>query len=271
MVRVRSGIITAAVLRLFPRPRETQTLWLAIEHPAVAIELLRLFQSRFGELITSFELLTGFGVDAAVKFLPGVRHPIESRSDWHVLVEVEWSLEGGLLERVESIVEEIFERGLATDGTIAQSGEQRAMMWRIREGQSEATRNLGHIIRSDISVKVNDLPGLIADAERLFGERRPEIELIPFGHVGDGNLHFNFLAPDDPELVARLEPELSGDLADLVFARGGSFSAEHGIGRAKCRELLARKSEVEIGMMRQLKATFDPHGILNPGAILPRM
>ena len=265
------GVITAAVLRLFPRPKETQTLWLAIERPEVAIELLSLFQASFGELITSFELLTGFGVDAAARFLPGVRHPIDSRSDWHLLVEVEWSLDDGLLERVEAVVEEIFDRALATDGTIAQSSEQRAMMWRIREGQSEATRNLGHIIRSDISVKVNDLPGLIADAERHFGRVHPELELIPFGHVGDGNLHFNFLAPEEPEVIARLKPEVLADLADLVFAREGSFSAEHGIGRAKCRELLARKSAVEIGMMRQLKAAFDPHGILNPGAILPQM
>ncbi|MEZ5845907.1 MAG: FAD-binding oxidoreductase [Geminicoccaceae bacterium] len=262
------GIVTAAVLRLFPRPRETQTLWLAIDRPAVAIELLKRFQARFGELITSFELLTGFGVDAAATHLPGVRHPIESCSDWHLLIEVEWSLEEGLLPRIEEIVEEIFAEDLASDGTIAMSEEQRAMMWRIREGQSEATRNMGYIIRSDISVKVRDLPVLIDRARAHYAKSAPDVTLIPFGHVGDGNLHFNFVAPEDPARVAELKPAILSDLADLVFALDGSFSAEHGIGRAKCGELVRRKSGIEVAMMRQLKRTFDPKGILNPGVVL---
>ncbi|MCB2053889.1 MAG: FAD-binding oxidoreductase [Geminicoccaceae bacterium] len=262
------GIVTAAVLRLFPRPRETQTLWLAIERPAVAVELLNLFQTHFGELITSFELLTGFGVEAACTHLPGVRAPIESRSDWHLLIEIEWSLASGLAAQVERVVEEIFERGLALDGTIAQSGEQRNMMWRIREGQSEATRHMGYIIRSDVSVRVSDLPRLIERAERHFAGRAPGVTLIPFGHVGDGNLHFNFIAPEDPAEVARLKPLVLGDLADLIFSMGGSFSAEHGIGRSKRNELLARKSDVEVDLMRRLKAVLDPDGILNPGAVL---
>ncbi|MCB1970339.1 MAG: FAD-binding oxidoreductase [Geminicoccaceae bacterium] len=262
------GIITAAVLRLFPRPRETQTLWLAIERPAVAIELLKRFQSTFGELITSFELLTGFGVEAAATHLPGVRHPIESRSDWHLLIEVEWSLTEGLLPRIESIVEEIFEAGLASDGTIALSEEQRAMMWRIREGQSEATRHMGYIVRSDVSVKVRDLPLLIDRATARFAESAPGVTLIPFGHVGDGNLHFNMIAPEDTDDMPALKKRLLAELADMVFELDGSFSAEHGIGRSKRDELVQRKSEVEVSMMRQLKSTFDPANILNPGAVL---
>ena len=262
------GIITAAVLRLFPKPIETQTLWLAIERPDVAIELFCLFQKRFGELITSFELLAGFGVDAAVKWLPGIRPPVECSSDWHLLIEIEWSLESGLREKVEAIVEEVFERGLAMDGTMAQNTAQREMMWQIREGQSAATSNIGHIIRSDVSVRVHDIPKLIAAAEKHYSGTAPEVILLPFGHVGDGNLHLNFIVPEGEAVAAELRPRLLSDLAGLIFALDGSFSAEHGIGRLKRGELVKAKSAVEIAMMRQIKAAFDPNEILNPGAIL---
>lgn len=262
------GIVTAAVLRLFPRPRETQTCWLAIEEPATAIELLKLFQDRFGELISSFELLTGFGVEAAATHLDGVRPPVDSSSDWHLLIELAWALPEGLLAQLEATLEIAFERGLVQDGTIAQSDAQRANMWRIREGQSEATRNIGHIIRSDVSVKVGALPELIDIASAHYAKSAPGVILIPFGHVGDGNLHFNLIAPQDTADLASLRHRLLEELGEMVASLGGSFSAEHGIGRLKGSELAKRKTSIELDMMRRIKAMLDPNNILNPGVIL---
>lgn len=261
------GIITAAVLRLFPQPQETQTLWLTIRKPSDAIELLKIFQTDFGELISSFELLTGFGVEAAATHLPGVRHPVETKSDWHLLIEIAWPFQDGLVSRVEATVESIFERDLVTDGALALSEEQRAMMWRIREGQSEATRHMGYIIRSDISVKVRDLPVLIDRAREVFGESDPEVTLIPFGHVGDGNLHFNFVAPESTPDIAAMRARLLARLADLVAELNGSFSAEHGVGRFKRDELAKRKPPLDLALMRQLKASLDPKNTFNPGVI----
>lgn len=262
------GIVTAAVLRLFPKPREIQTCWLAIDSPNTAIKILKSFQERFGELISSFELLTGFGVDAAATHLDGVRHPVETRSDWHLLIEVAWSLSDGLMAQLEATLETIFEQDLVMDGTIAQSDSQRWNMWRIREGQSEATRNIGHIIRSDVSVKVAALPKLIERAAEHYAKSAPGVVLIPFGHVGDGNLHFNLIAPEGANDLDQLRHRLLDELGELVAELDGSFSAEHGVGRAKCGEFAKRKSDVEIKLMRQLKNTFDPKGILNPGVIL---
>ncbi len=262
------GVITAACLRLFPAPRERVTIWLAIARPEDALLLLRRFRDAFGELISSFELLTGFGVRAAVEHLPGVRSPLAGDHDWHLLVELSWNLRRGLAGPAEELLAELFEEGLVADGTIAASEAQRAMLWRIREGQSEATRQMGEIVRSDVAVAPTRLPDLIRRMQDFVREQMPEIVLIPFGHVGDGNLHFNFVVP--PERVAAWRPRLLERLVEEVVGLGGSFSAEHGIGRSKVAELLRYKPAVELELMRRLKTLFDPLGILNPGVILPR-
>lgn len=259
------GIITAAVLRLVPRPRETQTLWLGIETPEQAVRLLQIFTREVGELISSFELLTGFGVETAVRFLEGVRAPIEGSHPWHLLIEVAWSFEEGLAERVEAALTVAMEADLVGDGTIAQSEAQRANMWRIREGQSEATRELGFIVRSDITVNIEDIPILCERMRQWVEAKMPGVRLIPFGHVGDGNLHFNFITP--PERVAELKPVLLGRLYDEVTALHGSISAEHGIGRLKSQDLARLKDPLELELMLRLKAALDPAGIMNPGAI----
>jgi FAD/FMN-containing dehydrogenase len=142
-------------------------------------------------------------------------------------------------------------------------------MWRIREGQSEATSQIGYVLRSDVSVAVADLPRLIARAEARFAELVPDIPLFPFGHVGDGNLHVNFLLPNEPERIAALKPLLSAELAKLVNGLGGSFSAEHGVGRLKRPELERYKPALDRELMGRLKQALDPLGILNPGVILP--
>ncbi len=260
------GIITAAVLRLVPRPNERVTLWLGIESPEAAIELFSLFQTELGELISSFELLTSFGVEAAATHLPGVRRPLADVHPWHLLIEAAWSFREGLRDRVEAILAIALERGLVADGTLAESEAQRAMMWRIREGQSEATRHMGYIVRSDVTVAVSLLPELIHRMQSWVGPAAPGVELIPFGHVGDGNLHFNFVTP--PDEVERLRPVLLDKLYDEVTELDGSISAEHGIGRLKREAMAARKSPIELELMRKLKAALDPAGIMNPGVVL---
>jgi FAD/FMN-containing dehydrogenase len=263
------GIITAAALKLFPRPRQRKTIWLGIASPKAALELLALFQERLGELISSFELIAGFGVEAADQHLPGGRRPLAEPHDWHLLVEIAWSLAEGLDGPVDAALEAAFARGLIADGTIAQNEAQRDAMWRIREGQSEATSKIGYVLRSDISVAVADLPELIARAQARFAELAPNVPLFPFGHVGDGNLHFNFLLPGDEAQIAELKPLLSTELAELVAGLGGSFSAEHGVGRLKRPELERYKPALDLELMARLKNALDPLGILNPGVILP--
>jgi FAD/FMN-containing dehydrogenase len=263
------GIITAAVLKLFPRPKERRTIWLGIESPATALELLSLFQEHLGELISSFELIAGFGVEAADRHLPGGKRPLAEPHDWHLLIEVAWSLPEGLDQPVERALEAAFAAGLVLDGTIAQNEAQRQAMWHIREGQSEATSYLGYVLRSDIAVAVADLPALIARAEAHFKAMAPDVTLFPFGHVGDGNLHFNFLIPRDEARITELKPLLSAELAELVAGLGGSFSAEHGVGRLKRPELERYKDPLALELMRRLKTALDPDDILNPGVILP--
>lgn len=263
------GIITAAVLKLFPRPKERRTIWLGIKSPEVALELLALFQESLGELISSFELIAGFGVEAADQHLPGGKRPLAEPHPWHLLIEVAWSLSEGLDGPVDKALEAAFAAGLVEDGTIAQNEAQRDAMWRIREGQSEATSQMGYVLRSDISVAVADLPRLIARATAHFAELAPDIPLFPFGHVGDGNLHFNFLLPNEDAQIATLKPRLSADLAELVAGLGGSFSAEHGVGRLKRPELERYKPALDRELMSRMKQALDPLGILNPGVILP--
>jgi FAD/FMN-containing dehydrogenase len=260
------GVITAAALRLVPPPRETVTLWLGIDRPATAVRLLRLFQSELGELISSFELLTRFGVEAAAEHLPGVRRPLAGDHPWHLLIELSWTFREGLRERAEAVLVAALEQGLVADGTVAESDAQRANMWRIREGQSEATRHMGFILRTDVTVPIADLPVLIERMQAWVPGAAPGVTLIPFGHVGDGNLHFNFVCPR--EEVERLRPILLGRLYDEVQRLGGSFSAEHGIGRLKVEDLAARKPALDLELMRRLKRALDPQGILNPGVIL---
>ena len=260
------GIITAAALKLFPAPRERQALWLGIDSPATAIRLFELFQSEVGELISSFELLTSYGVEAAVSHLPGVRRPLDGAHPWYLLIELGWSFTSGLDEKAMGVLERAIEAGHVQDGTIAQTEAQRANMWRIREGQSEATRHLGFIVRSDVTTPIAAIPDLIERMQRWVDESTPGVVLIPFGHVGDGNLHFNFITP--PPEVQRLKPLLLDKLYDEVTLLQGSISAEHGIGRLKREAMAARKDGLELELMRRVKEALDPAGILNPGVIL---
>ena len=264
------GVITAAVLRLVPRPRERQTAWLAVAAPQAAVELLALFRERLGETVSSFELLAGGCVELVLRYLPGARAPLVRPAPWYVLAEVAWSLAEGLGAQLEQVLEEAIRRALIQDGVIAASEAQRKALWALRENPTEAMAREGAVLRHDIAVPVSRVPDLIERAATELERAVPGVRIMPFGHVGDGNIHYNLLQPQHmagQDFYARRD-EVQGIVFDVVEALGGSISAEHGIGRAKRAELARRKSPVELALMRELKASLDPKGILNPGAVI---
>ncbi|MEM7044055.1 MAG: FAD-binding oxidoreductase [Pseudomonadota bacterium] len=264
------GVITAAVLRLFPKPRETRTAWLGLPSAAKAVELFGFCRERLGDTISSFELMGDFVVQRVIDYLPDGRQPLRTATPWHVLIEVAWSLEDGLGERLEQVLAEAMRMGLITDGTVTASEAQRKALWLIRENPTDAFANAGVVLRHDVSVPVAAVPELIEQGAVMFERTIPGIRFVAFGHVGDGNIHFNFLQPEtmDGAVFRSMKDEVQTAVFDLVENLGGSISAEHGIGRLKRDDLATRKPALDLDLMRRLKTALDPHHILNPGAIL---
>lgn len=261
------GVVTAAVLRLMAQPRERVTMWLAVETPQQAVALFRTCRSRFGELISAFEILSSEAVEIAVNGLPGARRPVGDPAPWHLLIEVAWTFSQGLREQVDAMLQDILSEELCSDGTVAESEAQRANMWRVREGQSESARAFGYILRSDVSVAIADIPDLLAWTQQQQAELTDlGIRVLPFGHIGDGNLHVNFVLP--PGSDADLHTRLLDGLYDKVDQLGGSISAEHGVGRAKREAVWDRKSATARDVSRRIKRALDPRGILNPGVVM---
>ncbi|MEM8948745.1 MAG: FAD-binding oxidoreductase [Pseudomonadota bacterium] len=264
------GVITAAVLRLFPKPRETRTAWLAVPSPEKAVELFSFCRERLGDTISSFELMGDIVVQRVIDYLPDGRQPIASTSPWHILIEVAWSLEDGLGERLERVLSDAMRRGLVTDGTIATSEGQRLALWLIRENPTDAFAQAGVVLRHDVSVPIAQVPALIERGTAHFEKTIPGVRTVAFGHIGDGNIHFNFLQPEimEGDAFRAMKDDVQTAVFDLVESLGGSISAEHGIGRLKRDDLAARKPAIDLELMRRLKNALDPHNILNPGAIL---
>ncbi len=263
------GVITAASLRLDPVPAAEGAALFVVESPAAALGLLALAQARMGGGVSAFELIGRMGLDFLAETMPEVRQPFDAHPDWTVLVDV--GLPAGLdpATALEGLFEAAVAAGLVTDGAIAQSEAQRAEFWRVREAIPEANRRVGSISSHDISVPLGAIPEFIArgtPALAALGDFR----INCFGHVGDGNLHYNvFPAPgrsraDDEDLRGAIKTCVH-DLADSL---GGSVSAEHGIGRLKVADLERYGDPAKLAAMRAIKAALDPRGIMNPGAVL---
>lgn len=265
------GVITAATLKLFPRLRERETAVLALEGVEDAMEAFARFRSASGDQLTAFELIPRLGLEFAQRHMDGVRDPFIRPHAWYVLLEMSTSsAQGGLRAFLERGLETAMAEGLVTDAVIAQSGAQARALWRIREGIVEGQRHEGGSIKHDVSVPVSRVGEFIREATAQVERRLPGIRTLAFGHVGDGNIHFNLSQPvgaDRHAYLARWD-EFNRLVHDIVTALGGSISAEHGIGRLKPAELARYKSPVELALMRRIKNTLDPVGIMNPGKIL---
>jgi D-lactate dehydrogenase (cytochrome) len=264
------GIITAAVLRLVPRPRSVETAFAGVPSPQAAIDLLTLAQGRTAGGVTSFEMMLAAGVDAVVKHDAASRQPLAKPYPWYVLIELSSQAQTGLRDELEDILAQGHEKGLVLDATIADSGAQRTSFWRIREMFGEVQRHIGASIKHDVSVPVAAVPAFIAQADAAVVKFIPGARTLPFGHAGDGNIHYNVMQPegmDKAKFLARWD-EVNAVVFAVVKKFGGSISAEHGVGVMKRDILPDYKDPVAIDLMRALKRTLDPNGILNPGKVI---
>jgi FAD/FMN-containing dehydrogenase len=264
------GVITAAVLRLVPRPRSVETAFAGVPSPQASVDLLNLAMERTGGGVTSFELMLRAGVEAVVNFDAASRMPLAGNDPWFVLIELSSQAQSGLREVMEDILAAGHEKGLVRDATIADSGAQAKAFWRIREMFGEAQRHMGGSIKHDVSVPVAAIPAFIAEANAAVTALIPGSRPLPFGHVGDGNIHYNVTQPegaDKAQFLARWD-EVNAAVFAVVKKYGGSISAEHGVGVMKRDILPEYKDPVAIDLMRALKKTLDPNGILNPGKVL---
>lgn len=263
------GVITAAMLKLFPRPAATGAAMAVVPDPAAALGLLALARTRIGEGVSAFELIHRNGYAFLAETMPDLRLPLEGFPEWSVLIDLGLS-SGDPAEVLEELLAEGLERGLVTDGTIAASEAQRQVFWAFRESIPEANRRIGAISSHDISLPLSAIADFIASAGAALTPSGVRINC--FGHVGDGNLHFN-LFPADGRARADYTSEAAG-LAhlvyDLVVERGGAFSAEHGVGRLRTGDVARYGDPARTAAMRAIKAALDPQGIMNPGVMLPQ-
>ena len=265
------GIITAAVLKLFPLPRSHATAFVAVKDPAAAVALLSHLKGACGERITGFELIGRVVFDMVLRHIPGSRDPLPRPSPWYVLVELSDSTEGRVLD---ALLEEALgagaEAGIVQDAALAASQAQRAEFWKLRENVTEAQKLDGVSIKHDVSVPVSRVPELIERAGAALAARFAGIRIVAFGHVGDGNIHYNCSKPERQAAREFFEqaPEVNRVVYEVVDALGGSISAEHGLGQLKREEITRYKSEVELEMMRAIKRSLDPRGLMNPGKVL---
>ncbi len=265
------GVITAAVLRLVPQPRGTQTAWVGVASSQAALALLQLARERAGSDLIAFELIGETALGFALAHIPGTHRPLDVMTPWSVLLDVaSHQSDADAHATMEGILAEALAAGLVVDAVLPASQAQADALWRLRESLSDAQRPEGASIKHDIAVPVSRIPDFIARAAQIVEDIAPGARLACFGHMGDGNLHFNVSQPVDAEAAAF--HALRGPMSDAVHALAlemeGTLSAEHGIGQLKRAALAATAPPVALMMMRKLKATFDPAGIMNPGKLL---
>ena len=263
------GIITAATLKLFPRPRAIETAYVGLKSPAAALKLLSISQAEAAGTLTSFELLSDVAVDFSIRHGIDVRDPLQSKHRWYVLMELS-SPRDDARATLEAILAKAMEDGVVDDAVMATNLSQRQAFWKLRDEMSAAQKPEGGSIKHDVSVPVVAVPDFLAQADAAVVKLIPGSRPVPFGHLGDGNIHYNVSQPvgaDGADFLARWH-EVNKVVFDIVLAMGGSISAEHGIGVLKRDELPDVKDKTAIALMRAVKAMLDPNGIMNPGKVL---
>jgi D-lactate dehydrogenase (cytochrome) len=258
-------------LKLFPLPADTATALAGVDSPQHALDLLGRLRTAAGDQVTTFELMPQLAVELTVKHIAGVANPLDQGTAWYLLIELtspnpRQNLAGLLADELHQAAAD----GVVKDAMIATSIAQSLAMWKLRESVPEAQRHHGASLKHDISVPVSSVPKLIEEGSALVRRLVPEGEVVGYGHLGDGNLHFNVSQRPGTDKTAFLQrgARLEHAVFDLVDSLGGSISAEHGIGRLKAAEFARRADPVELAVMRDLKRALDPKGILNPGKIL---
>jgi D-lactate dehydrogenase (cytochrome) len=264
------GIITAAVLKLFPQPRAVETAFIGVPSPTAAVTLLNQAQTRIGGTVTGFELMVRGIIDFALRHGHGVRDPLTGQHPWYVLMEVSSQQSEGLRDNLEQFLADAVQQGLVIDATIATSLDQTKAFWYLRHTLTEVQKPEGGSIKHDVSVPVAAVPDFLAEADAAVKKLIPGARPVPFGHVGDGNMHFNISQPigaDQAAFLARWS-DVNAVVDKIVLKYQGSISAEHGIGKLKRESLAKVKDPVALELMRGLKRMLDPNGILNPGKVL---
>ena len=254
------GIVTAAVLRLLPRPKHSVTALLSVADPDAALRLLKLAQDDLGDQVSALELISATSMQLVAKHA-GLKAPI-AESDWFVLIEAASSL-AGLREAAETMLGTAFEQEIALDGVIAESGAQAAQLWALREHVTESEAREGKSVKHDVSVPLTMVPRFLAEAGEALAAGAPGTRVNVFGHLGDGNIHYNVLAGANHDAAA-----VNRIVHDVVATCGGSISAEHGIGQYRVGELVRYRAPAEMELARKLKHALDPEGLLNPGKVL---
>ena len=265
------GIITAAVLKLYPAVRSMTTAWVALPSAAAAVKLIGLVRGSCGDRLTGFELMSRQSVEFVLRHVAGCTDPFAEAHRWYVLIELsDTQPDAPLNALLEVAIGEALESGLVTDAVLANSEAQVAALWAIREGISEAQNHEGPSLKHDISVPVSCIPVFIQSTDQRLLEQFPGVRIVAYGHVGDGNLHYNISKPvgsDDAAFKAQQEA-IMHVICEATAHLQGSISAEHGIGQAKRAAARLYKDPLELDLMRAIKATLDPKGLMNPGKVL---
>ena len=265
------GVITGAVLKLFPKPLGHQVAFAGIASVEIALKLFERASSLCGTALTGFELMPRIGVEFTTRHIPGVRDPLKEPHDWYVLIDVSTSDSAETADKlIHTLLEDGLRDGLVEDAVIASSEAQAAAIWNMRESMSHAQKPEGGSIKHDVSVPVASIPAFMAEAEKAVLAAIPTARICAFGHMGDGNIHYNISQPigaDKAEFIGRWR-EMNAIVHAIVRAHGGSISAEHGIGQLKRDELAEIRPAIEIDLMHRIKKAFDPAGIMNPGKVL---
>lgn len=264
------GIITAATLRLFPQPCRWATAIVGLQDAALAVRLLHALESATGSQLNAFELISHRALEVTLSHMPSVRDPLTSRHPWYVLLEASTAEPEARLEQVlEAALARALEEGLISDAVVAQTDQQRTQYLHLRESIPEAERRAGGAIKHDVALPIDQMPTFITEMTEKLESAYPGSTVIAFGHLGDGNVHFNLMAPANTDTSAfyNRTPEINALVYDAVIARQGSISAEHGIGMLKRDELVRTADPAKLAAMRAIKAALDPHNLFNPGRI----